>query len=305
MVGAIIVLYHPDEPNLKALLDSLKNQVAAIYLIDNTPFGQIQYNESYFKNYSPICIYKSLGNNKGIAKAQNEGISLAIKKGCTHVLLLDQDSCPARNMVFKLIQEETRLKNLGRKVAAVGPLFIEQKGSSSATAIRHKFLHVEKIPILKDMKEAVETDHIIASGSLISVDSLTEIGLMMEELFIDWVDVEWGLRAKSKGYSCFITPSTIMKHSIGDEVVFFLGKKISLHSTTRNYYIVRNLAFLLRKNHLDWNWRSISILRIPKYIVFYTWKSNHKLNTLKTLTQALYHGLIGKTGAIPNSIVKK
>lgn len=303
MIGSVIVLYHPKESLLTRLLGSLENQVNRIYIIDNTPINETNNHNIHFD--SNKIFYKSLGRNHGIAKAQNEGINLAMTDGCEHVLLLDQDSCLSSGMVSELVHAEKKLKESGKKVAAIGPFFIDEKNGNTATAIKHSFMRVKKTPIPSNTKDPIETDYIIASGSLINLATIKEIGLMMEELFIDWVDIEWGLRAKNKGYSCFINPSTTMNHSIGDETVRFFGRLINLHNTTRNYYIVRNATFLLRKNHMGWPWRSISILRIPKYIIFYSWHSKNKTQSLYILTKALIHGLIGKTGPIPSSLISK
>ena len=69
---------------------------------------------------------------------------------------------------------------------------------------------------------------------------------MREDLFIDWVDIEWCLRAESQGLESYIVPSAIMMHSIGDDTVRVLGRDINLHSDLRNYYMVRNATYLLR-----------------------------------------------------------
>ncbi|MDC7711985.1 glycosyltransferase family 2 protein [Vogesella indigofera] len=298
MIGAIIVLYHPKENLLSRLLNSLENQVNRIYIIDNTTINAINNYNTHFDSHK--IFYKSLGKNHGIAKAQNEGINLALADGCEHVLLLDQDSYLSSDMVSELVNTEKKLKESGKKVAAIGPLFIDEKNGLAASAIRHSFMHVKKISANTNTTHPIEADYIISSGSLINATTLKEIGLMMEELFIDWVDIEWGLRAKNKGYSCFINPSTIMNHSIGDETVSVAGKSINLHNTIRNYYIVRNATYLLRKKHMGWNWRSTTLLKIPQYIVFYSLHDPKKLRSLYVLTKAFLHGLIGKTGPIPS-----
>lgn len=303
MIGAVIVLYHPKEILLSRLLDSLENQVNRIYIIDNTPISGIDNHNIHLDSRN--IFYKSLGNNHGIAKAQNEGINLAIADGCEHVLLLDQDSSLSSDMVSGLVHAEKKLKESGKKIAAIGPLFIDEKSGCAASAIRHSFMHVKKISAHPGMTQPIEADYIISSGSLINTSTLKDIGFMMEELFIDWVDIEWGLRAKNKGYSCFINPSTIMHHSIGDETVTVAGKSINLHNTVRNYYIVRNATYLLREKHMGWHWRSITLLKIPQYIIFYSWHDKEKLRSLYVLTKALFHGITGKTGTIPSSLISK
>ncbi|MCV5831057.1 hypothetical protein OFN28_30780, partial [Escherichia coli] len=54
-----------------------------------------------------------------------------------------------------------------------------------------------------DSTGCVDVDHLIASGSLIPVDVFEKIGGMDDSLFIDYVDVEWSLRARYQGLRCY------------------------------------------------------------------------------------------------------
>lgn len=303
MIGAIIVLFKPDKHLLSRLINSITSQADKIYIIDNTPDAS-QNDYCCLKGINNV-LYKALGNNHGIATAQNKGISFAMADGCNHIILLDQDSSLTPRMIAGLIDTERTLKESGVLVAAVGPLFIDEKSGCAASAIRHSFMHVKKIPLHPTLKQPIKADYIISSGSLININTLKDIGLMMEDLFIDWVDIEWGLRAKSKGYSCYINPSTIMYHSIGDETINIAGKSINLHNTIRNYYIVRNATYLLRKEHMGWHWRSVTLLKIPQYIILYSLYDQRKLRSLCILTKALLHGLLGRIGPIPPSLIAK
>ena len=76
MIAAVIVLYHPEPSLLDRLLRSVVGQVDKIYVIDNTP-GSNADGSSYFDQYQTNISYVPLGENKGIATAQNVGIPAA------------------------------------------------------------------------------------------------------------------------------------------------------------------------------------------------------------------------------------
>jgi rhamnosyltransferase len=296
-IAAIIVLYHPDLVLLERLLESVLKQVNIVFIIDNTPIPSSEFSE-FIRNYLSRVSYIALGDNMGIAAAQNAGIGKARGAGYSHVLLLDQDSFPHPHMVSELVCAERKLLRSGNAVASVGPIFIDEKSGATSKAIRHAWAHVKRIPTDTTMTEPIEADYLIASGSLIRMSILTDVGLMKEELFIDWVDIEWGLRARDLGKKCYMIPSAVMVHTIGDTYVHFMGKKIDLHSDTRHYYIVRNATYLLRLTSMGWRWRSITLLKIPSYVCLYSWLSRQRLRTLGVLGKAFLDGIRGKVGRL-------
>ncbi|MGA8531488.1 MAG: glycosyltransferase family 2 protein, partial [Acidobacteriaceae bacterium] len=191
-VAAVAVLYHPELEPLRRLIMSAVGQAEAIFVIDNTP-DPILAVRSLMDSEGSIR-YISLGRNAGIAAAQNAGIRASMEAGFTHVLLLDQDSTLPEGMVNRLLSGEERLLCGGQQVAAVGPQFWDEKTGKAYPAVRLEYFRIRKLYLDTRSTEPVETDYLIASGSMIRVSVLREVGLMREDLFIDWVDVEWGLR---------------------------------------------------------------------------------------------------------------
>jgi rhamnosyltransferase len=297
MIVALIVLYHPSVPLLTRLLRGVSRQVDFIVAVDNSPHD-LEDQHGLFESYGSKVSYTSLGVNVGIAAAQNIGIRKAKAVGATHILFLDQDSAVSEGMVSVLIQSELRLVNSGIKVAAVGPVFVDEKQRKRLPAIRHRFLFVQRIDIAEDQREPVPVDYLISSGSLIRTSVLEEVGPMMQELFIDWVDIEWGLRARSKRYQSFMIPTALMLHSIGDAAVTLFGRGVNLHNDVRNYYIVRNATFLLRSPAMGWSWRIVTTLKIPLYLIFYSWCSQDKLKSFRLLLRAFSDGIRGAVGQL-------
>ena len=286
-VAAIIVLFHPNQLLLRRLLDSVESQVAHIIIVDNTPKFSLQ----DLKCIPESCSYYSLGENLGIAEAQNFGIKKALLLDASHILLLDQDSFLPKDMVPSLLRAESDLLKRSQKVGAIGPAFVDEKTGALAKLVRHKGFSVERFR--PKLNEINEVDYIIASGSLIRLDVIARVGFMWSELFIDWVDVEWCLRAKKKGFRIFVDGSTIMHHSIGDEMTNFGGRDINLHSDFRNYFIVRNSAYLSAHSDLPINWRLIQFFKVPAYILFYSWHSRLRLYSLRLLLKAAYRWFRG------------
>lgn len=296
-VAAIIVLYNPNFSSLARLLESIKGQVSQIIIVDNSENLTIKKDVKKWlqsKNSSKIT-YLDLKRNFGIAYAQNRGIEVAKESDAKFVLLLDQDSALPDNMVSDLMTVYNSLITDGQKVATVGPSFLDEKTNELAKVIRHRKLRVHKsVPNQKNSFEVA--DYVISSGSLIPLEVLDEVGNMDEHLFIDWVDIEWGIRAKQLGYSSYVVPRVVMRHSIGDEYVNFSNKKINLHTDFRNYFIVRNSLYLSLYSNLPLNFRLIQFGKVPLYIVFYSYHSKRKLYSLGLLTKAVVDGVFKNMG---------
>jgi rhamnosyltransferase len=296
-ISAVIVLYFPDEVLLERLVASIKGTVASIIVVDNTPSGKIKWLAyNWFVSKSFDVVYKALGDNYGIAKAQNEGIAIAIANNSDHVILFDQDSAASPMMVQGLLTEELALLAFGVKVGAVGPAFMDEKTGDYANVIRYGNFLTKRIPISFDDVKPIRAGSIIASGALIRVSVLKEVGLMREDLFIDGVDIEWALRASHFGYQHFVAPRALMLHSMGDSYMVVGKRKLNIHSDLRHFYMVRNSCNLAVDAMMGRQFRTIIFLKIPLYVVFYSLTSATPLTSLKHLLRACFDGFSGNLG---------
>lgn len=298
-VAAIVILYLPTGQTLARLLQSLHGTVNQIYVIDNTPTHQITWaGDTWFHERGFEVKYQSLGENLGIAKAQNVGIEMAINGECDHVILFDQDSEATPGMVATLLDEECALLNQGIKVGSVGPSFIDEKTGDYAAAVKQGWFLVKRIPIHAGDTKPINVDYLIASGTLIRTQVLQDVGVMMDELFIDWVDIEWSLRAARSQYAHFMIPKTVMHHRIGDDFVDIGVKKINIHSDIRKYYIIRNACFLLRDQEMPIKWRINTACKVTAYVFIYLLTSKSKIDLLKLLLRATADGFAKRLGKI-------
>ncbi|MDP2071933.1 glycosyltransferase family 2 protein [Methylotenera sp.] len=296
-VAAVIVLYFPDEALLDRLLNSLRGAVSELFIIDNTPNDKLTWvSIDWFVSKNHHVVYHPLGDNYGIAKAQNVGIELAINNNCDHVILFDQDSAASQDMIVELLSEERALLVNGVKVGSVGPAFIDEKTGEYAKVIRYGNIFVNRISVSSNDVKPIQADYLIASGSLIRIAVLQEVGLMRDDLFIDWVDIEWALRAGNLGYLHFVIPKAVMLHSIGDDCVDIGVRKVNLHSDIRNYYIVRNACNLVLNSVMGRRFRTNIFLKIPTYVLFYSMTSKSRFASLKLLLRACVDGVSGRLG---------
>jgi rhamnosyltransferase len=198
-------------------------------------------------------------------------------------------------MVEKLLYVIKNQEKEGFKIAAVGPNYTDIKGEwDQSPFVKLKGRRLGRVDCGNNL--AVSVDHLISSGCLIPMESLQEIGLMEAQLFIDYVDIEWCLRAKHKGYHLFGACSAQMQHDLGNNIANLFGRKIPVHSALRYYYLIRNGVWLLRQPWVSKTWRIVDARRIFIVYIIFSFVLGTKFKNWKMATIGLWHGLIGKMG---------
>lgn len=293
-VVAVVILYNPDLVPLICRLQAVLEQVDHVIAVDNSREPRA---EPAVTALSSCTVYLPLRTNLGIAVAQNRGIQAARDLGATHVLLLDQDSAIPAGMVTRLLAAESLLAQRNVQFAAVGPVFVDEKTEEMSRAPREAWLSTRAVRLDPVLPDPVEADYIIASGSLVRMEIFDQIGGMAEELFIDWVDIEWCLRARHRGFKCYVVPDVVMRHSVGIRAVRILGRNIYIHNGIRAYYRMRNAVFLLRVRHMGLAWRIHTLLRIPKYLLIFALLTPPRIDSFRLLCHACLDGFRGRMGA--------
>lgn len=244
-IGAIMVLYRPDIQQTLKAAESLAGQVDELCIVDNTP-GQSQ---STVFDRLPSVSYIYLGDNRGLAAAQNVGIRHLESHNIDYILFSDQDSLPPADMTDRLLKAHNDLESAGVKVAAVGPM-PRQRTTGKPTFDKWNLRFRKNL----GGREVMCMDYIISSGSLMRATTLNQVGPMLESLFIDGVDSEWCWRAGHfHGLQSFIIPEVTMTHMMGEDT----GRQRSIRIPTpfRVYYQFRNYFKLLVYPHTPTWWK--------------------------------------------------
>lgn len=293
-VAAVIVTYKPALAVLDQLLAALLPQVEAIVVVDNGSDADLA--EWKRQQQSRSIDLLLLGENKGIAAAHNMGIQWARDRRAGFVLLMDQDSIPAPDMVQKLTLAISRQPG----ASAVGPRYLDERQDNPPPFIQIRGLSLVRCTCATP-DSIVPVDYLISSGCLIPMSVLDKVGGMRDELFIDYVDIEWGLRARQHGFQSYGVCAAHMQHSLGDQPINFLGKNIPLHSPLRHYYHFRNAVYLYRRPWPPLNWKLVDGWRLALKYVFYSIFAKPRLSQFRMMTLGIWHGLNGRIGKLDSS----
>lgn len=293
-IGAVIVTYFADEPRVARLLEAVCAQVAHVVIVDNTPAQAPPVTASIQPGIDRIANHTNLG----LAHAQNQGIAHLAALGCTHVVLFDQDSLPAPDMVAHLFAAWEQLHAAGVRVAALGPAWRDRHSGRSAPFVRIGWGRMRSAPDAP----VTECDTLVSSGCLIPLAALDAIGPMDATLFIDQIDTEWGLRAQRLGYRLYGVRSAVLTHGIGESFVrpwFAPARTVPVHAPIRDYFLVRNTIAVFFRRAAPWRWRLLQLLRLPALIVVLVTQMPPRRTRLRYIVRGLVDGLRGRLGPAP------
>lgn len=302
-VVGVVVAYFPDLAALRELVQAARPQVGSMVIVDNTPATAAHRSCPPIEGVEIV----STGFNAGLAAGLNRGCEWARARGAAFVLAFDQDSVPAADMFDRLASAWAAAVATGLRVAAAGPQFSDSRGARVFPFLRLGLLrNHEVVPGPSD--EFVRTDTLITSGCLIALAALDDAGPMDETLFIDNVDLEWGFRARARGWALIGAPRALLAHSIGDEHVMApswaraFGKERAIrHGPERLYYITRNRIRLYWLPHVPLAWKAQDLLRLPAKIVLSVWLAQDRAAAAKALARGVLDGAANRGGVMRRS----
>lgn len=304
MVVAVVVTYEPCYEDFLVLLRALAPQVDKVILVDNASTSTLPFSWALGEEFPIVQMYACNGNT-GIASAQNYGISLGINHGASHILLCDQDSVPAPNLVERLLSglRECKAQADTLSVAAISPATIDSRTGRISTfkPIHGTLIGRHLSNQYLGMLPMREVGFLISSGMLIPVEVFAAVGGLRSEYFIDHVDTEWCFRARAAGYRLVGLELPLLNHSLGDDVQrvwLFRERHVSTHAPLRDYYMARNTLAMIKGGNLSLAWSAHFMWRIVQFFGFYVMLSNNKRQHLKMLFLGLLHGLRGINGKL-------
>lgn len=289
-VMAAVVAYRPDVALLAQVLAAVAPQVAQALLVVNDDGG-------WSCEMPSNVVLDRPGKNIGLGAAYNLAIAWARGQGATHLLLLDQDSVAAPDMVDKLLCAlEERPDG-----AAAGPLWRDRRTGRDGFFVRSTRWGMRKyVPAEND--DVTDVDFLISSGSLLMLAAAEEIGGFDAGLFIEHVDTDWSLRARAKGYALYGVPAARLDHTVGEKVhtSVLAGDRVLFHyPPERQYYVVRNSLVLWQRPYAPWSWILRDAWRTGMMTLYYIIFLPPRLERLRAVMRAIRDGLRSVSGEMP------
>lgn len=286
----VIITYNPIISDFIGVLNSIIANTGYVVIVDN---GSRNIDE--IREISSGVQVIELDQNIGIAGALNVGMEFAMDSGADYIWLSDQDTDYESDYVARMHSCINHLETSNINFAVVGPSCKEQNTNTLLPFVRFSPFTKKVIPL----PGSNEVSQLIGSGMIIPVHVVDRIGMMREELFIDWVDFEWCWRATKNGYKIIGCGDVSISHRIGDVELNVFGKRVSGHTPVRHYFMIRNGIYLSLYSRDVIFFQRVEVLLKTIYwtFVYPLFVNGNKLGHLKATLKGLFHGVVGRLGA--------
>jgi rhamnosyltransferase len=252
-ICAVVVTYHPDA-HFPERIAQLRPQVQRIVIVDNASNPDALAMLRALAQSGAAALLEN-GENLGVAAALNRGVAYAASEHFSWVILFDQDSAAQPKLVDSL---RLVCERLGADLDRLGVLGINHVDPHTGTTYA---------PASDELGANMERKTVITSGTLLSLKAYDAIGPFRDEFFIDGIDHEYCLRARSKNHLVVLALAPQLVHTIGRRQLVRVWPGVSVltlnHAAFRWYFIVRNRLVLVQeyaRQETSWVfWRLVNL----------------------------------------------
>jgi GT2 family glycosyltransferase len=302
---AIIILNYNNQEYTVDCLKSLKDITYGnykVFLVDNgSEKDDIEKLKTGLQNID-VSKFKAFDflehhPNNGFSGGNNVGIKKALEENFDYILLLNNDTTVEPDFVDEMV----KAAESDKKIGAVGPKIYfhpdmiknneEVTDCTNEEVLEHpkdlikekndlliwyagggfswfgggKHYGLDEVDVNPEESKIKETKYITGCAFLIKKEVIDKVGIMPEEFFLYYEDVDWSLSVKKAGYKLVYAPAAKVYHKVSRTT-----KKMG--NPMIHYYHIRN-ALLISKR------------QAPKVILagIYVWSALHYLKQILKL----------------------
>lgn len=237
-IGIVICNYNKSDFVVNCIQSVLESKVKNfdIYMVDNASTDDSV--EAVRKTFGDAVTILENSENLGGSGGFNTGLRVVLEKGYDYFVCLDNDVLVDENAMQALYEYMEANPDVGMAGSRVYhmqmPEYIQQCGLlidfDNCTA---ETLYAD---VLEDgtLPEVIECDTVATCSVMIrgSIIRETNVGIMPEDNFIYWDDMEWGHRMHLAGYRIVTLAASQVLHQ--------MGANVKRPNTFINYYMWRN-----------------------------------------------------------------
>jgi GT2 family glycosyltransferase len=247
MAAVVLNFRTPDQTFLavKSLLAS-RRRLDDIIVVDNDGDDAIDGAPGALKDVWSAITFVRTGTNLGFSAGMNVGIREALNRGASRVLLVNSDVIVPPDTIQLLercLDSNPRLGIAGPTILARSdPGTIASNGmsySSLTGRMRHRH-NGRRLALQGRPAGALRVDGVSGCLMMVKREVFESIGLLEEEYFFSFEDLDFCLRARRAGYQTSVAAMATVYHEGGQS----LGPR----SPRRFYFAARNHLLLARRN---------------------------------------------------------
>lgn len=245
------------------------------------------------RDFPQIALLR-LERNLGVGGGFTAGLEYALQEGHEWFWLFDQDSVPDFRALEELLSAYATLTEKEGPLGILAPLLVDsQRGCEYVGHVwRDRLVSVQpakaRLPIFF-------VDTVMSSGSLIRRRAIEEAGLPRTDFFMDWVDHEYNLRIRSRGFRIAQVRASLVSHGLGrpQHAKSFLTRKPvvrSIEPPWRRYFMARNETIVCWHLYGTLRSRFLLIVRLLRCVASNMGHERGRLESLRAVCAGFWHG---------------
>ena len=252
----------------------------------------------------PHVVMIENGDNIGFAAGNNPGVRYALQGPSDYIMLLNNDTVVAPDMLTRLIEVAERDPQIGIVTPKIYYFSEPQRIWCAGAAINWRDGDTYRLQAESLDTGQPEANHAVgfASGCAMCVrrSLVDQQGLLDERFFIYYEETEWCVRLLSDQWSCLYVPSSKVWHKI--------SSAMQAGSPRSAYYMTRNRLLFLSKTRPGWRGLPPFMRALGREIMYITVMSvrgKHRARRIERNARA--RGVLdffrGRFGKMPESYV--
>jgi GT2 family glycosyltransferase len=264
-----------------------------VIVVDN---GSVDGSPAQIRNAYPNVELIENGSNLGFAGGNNVGVRRALDKGADYLLLLNNDTEVAADLLRKLVdvgESDPRIGAVGPKIYYFDPANVIWSGGGAVDG-RGQPRHLRENEVDTELDEPLDdVDYVTGCAFMVKRAVVERVGVLDERFFIYFEETEWCSRIKRAGFRIVYVPQARMWHKIS----------MVQRTTSRRYLylMTRNRLLYLRLSGAGVRAIGLATIDILRTVASWTLKPQHRdMRPFSTaLMRGMWHFAVGRYGAPP------
>jgi GT2 family glycosyltransferase len=208
-------------------------------------------------NGAACLMLAEVGANLGFAGGNNVGLRYALQQGdCDFAWIVNNDTVVRRDALTHLVNRMRERPDAGM----CGSTLIYYDNSSmvqacGGCAYDKWFTRIEQIGEGTNVRDILSVSgveerlqFVVGASALVSKSFLEQVGLMDEQYFLTFEELDWAIRGKGR-FRLAYSPRSLVYHKFGSSMGS--PREPSRRSPTTEFYWTRNRILFTRKHHLE------------------------------------------------------
>ncbi len=292
-IGIVICNYNKEDYIINCIQSVLSSSFSDfdVFVVDNASTdNSVSYIKEKFGDAVNLLINtENLGGSGGF----NRGLREVMKYNYQYIMLMDNDIVADKNAIEELarfLDENPKVGMVGSKVYFMD--YPDRIWGYGGNIDFNEYLQKDQYKNCTDsdsIPEITYCDYVAACSLMVRAEAIKKVGLMPEENFIYWDDMEWGYRFNQAGYLVAVYGKSKIWHKAGGR---------NAENTFIHYYMWRNrLRFFLKILPVEKREHFATTILSEMFRMIYSVNLKKEFNIVQTLMYALddaVHGVSGK-----------